>query len=219
MDIKRIYKFIICFFISIYCRAQLDGNSLFTLPAASETQILSITDANTGALAYANDTQTVYVYDGSNWVRMEAETSDVYLGVFTITGTGDIPITGIPFSPSSASFVAHANVESPNINADNGVGNNSSTIANSFGTSNGFSRNDSGSIIHQSIYVGGSGNSINDISRFASNAHCIGIRYSNQNGDNLGTTTARVTSFTADGFIVNTDNFADGLIVLYKAYR
>lgn len=211
--------FIICFFISTSSRAQLDGNSVFTLPAASETQILSIADANTGALAYANDTQTVYVYDGTNWVRMEATTSDVYLGVFIINGTGDIPITGIPFGPSSASFVAHANIESLSINTDNGVGNNSATIANTFGTSNGFSRNDSGSLIQQSIYVGGSGNSINDISRFASNAHCVGIRYTNQNGDNLGTTTARVSSFTSTGFVVNVDNYADGLVVLYKAYR
>ncbi len=210
---------IFCFFLSILIHAQLDGNSVLTLPSASEAQILGITDANSGALAYANDTQTVYIYDGTTWVRMEAATSDAYVGVFTITGTGTITISGLPFSPSSASFVAHANVESLNLNSDNAVGNNNTGLANSFGTSNGFARNDGGSIVQQNIYIGGSGNSINDISRFASSSHCVGVRYGNQNGDNLGTTTASVTSFTADGYTVNIDNFADGLVVLYTAYR
>jgi hypothetical protein len=84
---------------------------------------------------------------------------------------------------------------------------------------NGFARDEGASIAHQVIYVGGHGNSINDISRFASDSHCIGLRYGNQNGNNLGITSARVTSFNADGFTLNTDRFADGVVVLFTAYR
>ena len=114
---------------------------------------------------------------------------------------------------------AYANVESFNLNTDNGVGNNNSGIANSFGSMTGFARNDGGSITEQVIYVGGSGNSINDISRYASNSHSIGLRYGNQNGNNLGITSATVTAFNSDGFSLNTDSFADGIVVIFQAFR
>jgi len=143
----------------------------------------------------------------------------VYVGALRITGTGNLTISGIPFRPSSITFAAHANVEDFNLNSDNGIRNNERGIANSYGSMNGFARDEGGSIAHQVIYVGGHGNSINDISRFASSNHCIGLRYGNQNGDNLGITSARVTSFNADGFTINTDRFADGIVVLFTAYR
>ncbi|CAN0604032.1 unnamed protein product, partial [Ectocarpus sp. 12 AP-2014] len=97
--------------------------------------------------------------------------------------------------------------------------NNNTGIANSFGSMNGFARNDGNTIVEQVIYVGGSGNSINDISRYASNSHCIGLRYGNQNGNNLGVTSATVTRFNTDGFTINTDSFADGIVVIYQAFR
>lgn len=110
-------------------------------------------------------------------------------------------------------------MESLNLNADNGVRNNERGIANAFASANGFARDDSGSIVQQTIAIGGHGNSINDISRYASSAHCIGLRYGNQNGDSLGTTSAILTNFNPDGFTVNVDSFADGLVVLYTAYN
>ena len=143
----------------------------------------------------------------------------VYTGAFKITGTGTQDISGLPFEPTSITFYAHANVEDYNIDSDNGTRNNERGLPNSYGSMNGFARNDSGTIAHQVIYVGGHGNSINDISRYASDSHCIGIRYGNQNGDSLGLTTASITGFNSDGFTVNTDNYADGLLVLYTAYR
>lgn len=69
------------------------------------------------------------------------------------------------------------------------------------------------------IYVGGSGNSINDISRFSSSSHCIGIRYSNQNGNSLGITSASIVSFDNDGFTINVDRHADNLVVIFEAYK
>ena len=145
--------------------------------------------------------------------------SRVYVGAFRITSAGTQDISGLPFAPSSITFTAHANVEDYNINSDNGTRNNERGLPNSYGSMNGFARNDGGSIANQVIYVGGHGNSINDISRYASDSHCIGIRYGNQNGDSLGLTTASISSFNSDGFTVDTDNYADGLLVLYTAYR
>ncbi|MDO6598405.1 hypothetical protein Q4512_15915 [Oceanihabitans sp. 2_MG-2023] len=143
----------------------------------------------------------------------------VYVGQFIITATGTQTITGLPFEPSSITFVAHANVETLDLDSDNGVGDNNTGLANSFGTMNGFARNDSGTITQQVIYVGGSGNSINDISRFASSTRCIGLRYGNQNGNALGRTLASLSAFTTDGFSLNVTTKSDNVVVLYTAYK
>lgn len=151
------------------------------------------------------------------WTPFSA--SPTYIGKFIITGTGSQTISGLPFQPTSIKFSAHANVESYNINADNGIGNNNGTFQNAFGSMQGFATNYSGSIQEQVIYIGGSGNSINDISRYSSNSRSIGIRYSNQNGDSLGLTTARVTNFNSDGFTINVTNHTENIVVIYEAHR
>ncbi|WP_299127978.1 hypothetical protein [uncultured Winogradskyella sp.] len=143
----------------------------------------------------------------------------VHLGKFIINGSGNLTISGLPFRPSQIKFTAYANVESYDLNSDNGVGNNNTGIANAFGSMAGFASNTSGSILEQVIYGGGSGNSINDISRYASSTHCIGLRFSNQNGNSLGITSATLNSFNPNGFTLNVDSFADSIVVLYEAYR
>lgn len=143
----------------------------------------------------------------------------VHMGKFIINSGGDITITGLPFEPSQIKFTAHANVETSNLNIDNGVGDNNNGIHNTFGSMSGFATNYNGTIDQQVIFIGGSGNSINDISRYASSSNCIGVRYTNQNGNRIGSTLASVTSFNSDGFTLNVGNFSDGLIVLYEAYR
>ncbi len=146
-------------------------------------------------------TAVTRTYDGTDWI---ANRANVYNGFFIITGSGVTTVSTIPFEPSQVTFVAHANVESLDLNSDNGIGNNTRGINNSFGTMNGFARrNTDNSITQQVIYVGGHGNSINDISRFSSSSNCIGIRYGDQNGTNLGVITANLTSFTANGFTLN----------------
>jgi len=198
--------------------AQIDANSVIGLPTGTIAEIIAITNAQEGSFAYATDTDKIYTFDGLTWNEVTNNPGSAYMGVFIINGTGNQTITGIPFQPSQISFVAHANIEILNLNADNQVGNNNSGISNSFGTSNGFARDDNSVITQQSIYVGGSGNSINDISRFASSNHCIGIRYSNQNGSPLGLTTASIISFNLNGFTLNVDNAVDNLAVIYHAY-
>jgi len=128
-------------------------------------------------------------------------------------------INGLPFQPKRISFTAFSNVDSYDQSIDNGVGNNNSGLANAFGGMKGFAQVNSGSVDQQVIYNGGSGNSINDISRYASSSHCIGLRYSNQNGDSLGITSASISSFNADGFTLNVDSYADSVVILFEAYR
>ncbi len=202
------------------CQAQFDEFSVMGLPTATAAEIQAVTAAAEGAMAYATDEDRLYLFDGTNWnVMVRQSATHVYSGVIVVSGTGTITVSDLPFQPQNITFVAHANVESLNLDSDNGTRNNETGLPNSYGTSNGFARDNSGTVVQQNIYVGGSGNSINDISRFASSSHCVGVRYGNQNGDNLGVTSAALTAFTADGFTLNVDSFADGLVVLYTAYN
>ncbi len=182
------------------------------------TEMSSIANPIEGSMVYNTTTRSIHFYSNAAWVEVP-NVANTYMGTFQVSGTGAQTICGIPFEPNSVSFWAYANVESFNLNTDNGVGNNNSGIANSFGSMTGFARNDGSSITEQVIYVGGSGNSINDISRYASNSHSIGLRYGNQNGNNLGITSATVTAFNSDGFSLNTDSFADGIVVIFQAFR
>lgn len=175
-----------------------------------------ISTPNTGSLVYNSDRKSIFFYDGSQWVNLKPE---VFVGKFIITTTGDKIISGLPFKPSKILFVAYENIESYIINADNQVGNNNSGLSNSFGGMNGYAKFEGGAFFQQVISVGGSGNSINDISRYSSNLHCIGLRYGNQNGDNLGVTSAKLVTFNDDGFTINVDSKADNLAVLYTAYE
>jgi len=199
----------------------ISGNGI-TTPYTISVPSLDDADADASneiqTLAITND-QLSISGTGGNTVTLPP-VSSVYVGSFQISATGSIDIDEVPFEPSAVTFTAYANVETPNINSDNAVGNNNNGIANAHGSMKGFARKDGAtSITEQVIYNGGSGNSINDISRYASSSHSIGLRYSNQNGDNLGLTTATVTSFNTDGFTINTDNFSDGILVIYEAYR
>lgn len=218
MQPKLIFFLLFC--CSLWLHAQIDEFSVFGLPSGTASEIRAITGASQGALVYATDENRIYLFDGANWnVLVRQSDPNVYSGFFVISATGNMTINGLPFQPRNITFMAHANVESLNLNNDNAVGNNNRGIANSFASANGFARDDSGSIVQQTIAIGGHGNSINDISRYASSANCIGIRYGNQNGDFLGITSAVLTSFNPDGFTINVDSFADGLVVLYTAYN
>jgi len=214
------YLLLLLYFCFSFVQAQIDEFSIFGLPTATAREITAIRGASEGALAYATDENRIYLFDGTNWnVMVRQSDPNVYSGAFVISATGDVTVTGLPFQPRNITFVAHANVETLNLNSDNGVGNNDRGIANSFASANGFARNDSGTTVQQTIAIGAHGNSINDISRYASTGHCIGMRYGNQNGDFLGITSAVLTRFNTDGFTVNVDSFADGLVVLFTAYN
>lgn len=142
-----------------------------------------------------------------------------YIGKFIISATGAQTISGLPFEPSSIKFSAYANVENYDLNSDNGVGNNNNGFQNTFGSMQGYATNYGGVIDQQVIFNGGSGNSINDISRYASSSNAIGIRYVNQNGDNQGLTAASITSFNTDGFTLDVAVRTENIVVIFEAYR
>jgi len=183
----------------------------------------------TGKLGSLNDKQKLSLDTLNNVIKLEngdsVQLSKVitgprfYVGKFQITAAGTISITGLPFKPTTLTFTAYANIESDSLNSDNAVGNNSNSIANSFNYMKGYARNDNGIISEQVMCSGGNGSSINDISRYASPHHSIGIRYANNNGDNLGLTSATVTSFNSNGFTINVDAFTDGLLIIFEAHR
>ncbi|TDT39522.1 hypothetical protein CLV90_3501 [Maribacter spongiicola] len=208
---------VISLLITSLSNGQLDSGLLLGLITATTADINSTTDASKGSLVFNVDDNEVYVFNGTTWNVMGQKKT--YTGTFRITGSGPVAISEIPFQPSSISFTAYANIEDFNLNTDNGTRNNDNGLSNTYGSMKGFARNDNGLITEQVIFNGGNGNSINDISRYASSSHSIGIRYANQNGDNLGLTTATVTNFNINGFTLNIDSFADGIVVIFEAFR
>lgn len=217
MRLKNYILYSIIFLTGVIANAQLESGLLLGLTNATTADINATTDAAKGSLVFNTDTNQVYVFDGTSWNQMGQKTT--YTGTFRISGSGTLSVSGIPFQPTSVSFVAYANVEDFNLDSDNGTRNNETGLPNAYGSMKGFARDDNGSITEQVIFNGGSGNSINDISRYASDSHSIGVRYANQNGDKLGLTSATVTAFTSTGFTLNTDNYADGVVVIYEAHR
>ncbi|MFD0963395.1 hypothetical protein [Pseudofulvibacter geojedonensis] len=186
-------------------------------------------EINTGTPSYplwqALQTNNIVSTDSNNIISTGTDggaylASTSYSGKFIINNSGHITITGIPFKPSRITFVGHANVESYNLSDDNEMNqNNHSGISNAFASMNGYATNYDDNIQQQVIAIGAHGNSINDISRFASSSHAIGIRYGNQNGNLLGHTKATVTAFNSDGFTINVNEYADGMVILFEAYR
>ncbi len=234
-------------FISVSVNSQVfPGTPVSGFPSGTTAQINAVSNPVEGTIAYSTDEKIFYYYDGTNWISLNSS-SGVYVGSFIINAPGGTAttsfttqVTGIPFRPSQVTFTAFANVERFGLNNDNQTSNNDQGIANSFGSMQGFARNDGTLPITQNvIYVGGSGNSINDISRYSSNTQCIGIRYGNQNGDNLGVLSGVLNTFdfnsgtSTGGFTFNItytigttgnagrndDILNESLVVFYTAYR
>ena len=201
------------------------------VPRLTTTQRDALSSPATGLLIF-NTTTRSFQYnfgDGSSvdWYSLDAQsdtspdtTSNVYFGKAFISSTGVLTITGIPFQPTSVSFSAAANIDNYNLNTD-GVGgsDNLNTKDNYQGFMHGYAQVSGGSIVQQVISVGGSGSSLNDISRYSSASHCIGIRYGDNDGNSIGRTRASLTEFTADGFKLNVGERVDNLIILYTAHK
>ncbi|MFD1294499.1 hypothetical protein ACFQ5N_11685 [Lutibacter holmesii] len=210
------------FVLIVFCLVSLNSYSqLLTIDEVMGIPIGEDGDTNLspteeGAVFYNTDTKELMIFDGTSWVNVSNPTPTVYTGYFIIDGPGGSSettstftksIDEVPFKPSQVTFIAHANIEKETINDDNGEtspkpnGDNDPSISNSFGTMHGFARSNEGDDdTQQVIYLGASGNSINDISRYASPDHCIGLRYSNQNGDNFGIINGSLDKFNDDGF-------------------
>jgi len=162
-----------------------------------------------------------YYWNGSSWSKLIDKSPDVYFGTALITTSSpnSFSIDAIPFQPKRITFTAYANVDNFNLQGDSGGNNNANNKENFHGSMRGYAQQTDTGIEQQVIFNGGSGSSINDISRYASNSHCVGIRYANNNGESPVYTTASLASFNADGFTLTLDNKADNVLIIYEAYR
>lgn len=222
--IKRMKTFITILFLILgfnVAQAQTTNPKLLVnIPSASQSEIdaYNAADLEIGMLVYNTDLNCIFLYTDSGFQKMLSGES-TYTGHFIITATGEQIITGLPFKPSAITTTAKANIETISIDSDNGVGNNNNGVPNTFGSMNGYARQDGVNIIQQCMFSGGSGASINDISRYSSDANFVGLRYANNNGDSVGKTTANLTSFEDDGFKINVSEKADNVVVIFTAYR
>ena len=237
---KKLLPFLALLFPILLFGQVPDAQHLLGLISVTTAEKNAIVGPSDGMLLYDTDENAIYSYSTVYGWQKQAIGPSVYVGSFVIKGDGNHVINGLPFKPSQVTFSAHANIEDFNIDSDNGVGNNAQGLQNSYGSMTGFARDDNGSTTQQVIYSGGHGNSINDISRYSSSSHCIGIRFGHQNGDDLGKILASFSSFDTNGFTVKaeyqkgtltgagttaTNTFEPGdvedetLLVLYTAYR
>ncbi|MGB6269457.1 MAG: hypothetical protein WBF67_10660 [Olleya sp.] len=202
---------ILLFLATSYSYAQVPlADELVDIHSATTIEMNAIVNPDEGSMIYNTTEKCIYQRTDTAWVKI-GESISVFTGTFIISAEGVTTVTGIPFEPSQVTFVANANVESLNIDSDNGTGDNDRGIDNSFGTMNGFARNINGTLTQQAIFIGGSGNSINDISRYASSSNCIGVRYGDQNGSSLGKIEGAFSGITSDGFNI-TVNYTDGVV-------
>lgn len=167
--------------------------------------------------------QTPRFIDNKGTITKLSDLVDVGHFIISYTDHSTTKEITLPFKPSKITFVAHANIGDVNINSGNDVPdfwsgnhNNAAGVHNTFGTMNGYAKTtSSGTIEQQVIFIGGHGNSINDISRYASNINCIGLRFTEQNGGNTGIIRASLASFfetpTNQGFRINV-TYDDGEI-------
>ncbi len=218
---KQYLNFILFFLFVFQAIAQTPrGEELVGLHAVPTSELTNVTNPIIGSILYNPSDEKIYVYTANGWKSYTSSPASIFSGTFIISSTGNVTITGVPFKPSSITFVAHPNVDIPNLDArSNNGSSNVDTKENVFGTMNGYAQNYNGSTTQQVIFAGGSGKSINDISRYASSSHCVGLRYSNQNGGAYGRTTASLTTFNANGFTLNVDEYEDTVLVMYTAYK
>ncbi len=186
-------------------------------------------------------TSTTKIYSGTDWFEIggggsSSSALSVYTGSFTITRSSrnnfQLPITGLPFVPSQITFVAHMNVPDLSQNNSNENPSNMASIWNAVGTMHGFVRKNGTSNKVQSVLFSGiHGYNPDDISLFSSNQHCIGLRYTNNQGINVGIIKGSLRSFDSNGnnfgFTIqveyvrgsNNDVFNQDLEVFYTAYK
>lgn len=221
---------------------ELEGPLLDSLNSPGTVgQILSSTATGTTWIDHASLSMST---EAGNQITTAADGGiyygeNVHTGYFIITppttiaaGTSNtLAVDGLPFEPSQVTFSANANIEGVDIN-NNESG--SSDLDNSFGSSEGFARKDATSTVQYFSYVGGSdGIGIRNTSRYSLINHCLGLRYSDQDGNDLGRITVKLESFDSDGFTLNAvyaqgtvgdeanknEIFNENLLVIYTAYK
>lgn len=71
-------KLSLCFFLCLIVEvsfSQIDSDAIFTLPKLTNAEMLGIITPNTGSLVYNTDDNSIYKFDGTNWVKTDAASS------------------------------------------------------------------------------------------------------------------------------------------------
>ncbi len=63
------------FFIVTVSYSQLDGDAVFSLPKVTNAEMLGVISPNTGSLVYNTDDDSIYKFDGTNWVKTDTASS------------------------------------------------------------------------------------------------------------------------------------------------
>lgn len=133
-----------------------------------------------------------------------------HIDSFEVTGTGQISVTGVGFTPSMIEFSGEV---TGGQNVDQAGSTSTVDYAGSF---TGQARDDG----HRQVsHSGGNGNSINEVSQYSSDTECIAIRYADSDGNAVGYLKADVVSWDDDGFTIDVSDFQQSEVVNYTAYR
>lgn len=181
-----------------------------------------------GDLYIAVDTGDGHLWDSSQWTNVgpiqgpkgDPGIAEVDFGKVLISAPGLVTVTGLDFAPSKIEFQAEAGIDSYNKNS---AGDNGGNNDNYQGSATGYAKLTSGGGIEQfTQHSGGSGASINHVSYYSSDTACIGLRYGDVNGRQIGFFAATLDSFNSDGFTLNATNYdlpnLAGQVITWKAY-
>lgn len=140
-----------------------------------------------------------------------------YANWFTLSGTAPFTQTvSVDLHPEIVLFYAAPSVSGMNVNDDAGTG--GSTMLNYSGSSFGMATlQPGGSISNGCVHSGGSGNSINEVSRYSSNSYSIGVRYADMDGVALGYNEAYVSSVSDGSMEITADTHDNDLLVFFLA--
>jgi hypothetical protein len=177
---------------------------------------------NTGTAGVAKT--GFYLWENNQWNLVVSENKpQIFIGRMLISATdfstGTKTITGIPFSPRTVEFTAISNTETLNGGyTRSGAGNDAN---NSVSYTFGYAKVIAASPFIEQIAIAGAGSgaSINRVGNYSSTSRCFAAQFVDQNANNQGRTSAAMSSFTSDGFVLSIEEFTDPVVVLIRAYR
>jgi len=209
---------------------------LFQLRMLTDDQLNELKDSgglSEGTMVYNSDEKALFVFNGDDWDQAQ---SPSFSGSVVISGNGNETIDNLPFKPSRVEFTAYANIDDFGLNEVNELDDTNGPLA--FAAMNGFAQSDGNSITQGVISSGkstpsenvtitvntigfiGSGQApspVNLISTYSNENQCIGIQYIQEDGS-IQVTSAALSSFTSDGFVLSV-NAPNDLLVFFTAYQ
>lgn len=145
-----------------------------------------------------------------------AKAGGLHVGYFDVTKNETKSIIGLGFKPKNIHFNGQVIGGTIGAGVDRGDGSGGS-VNNYAGGSHGFAGDNNGTVVQAVLHSGGSGNSINSTSHYASSSYCYAIRYADQDGGKLGLMTISLDSFDSDGFTITISGYQQDESVIFAA--